>query len=592
MTTAIGHQSIMVDNSNGYEKRKNCKARSMSRTLELEKAYVHDVYATMASHGFPSTSSSSPVDAQVKQFMVEQFEPHSVLLDIGCSDGKNLTLCRDLVVVGLEHCREWFTGPSYKGKPDSTHLVVGDVLSLPFRDALFDGVLCCSVLHHLSTLERRVNALQEIARIMKIGGKVMLTVTSGPGDANDLGSQDVLIRLDRSGKALNNTCNHHFCGSDIDSRCYSSSSHSSTSSSSSSSLELNVYENCASSPTSSELENCYSFVKKALKRFSLTSSIYSMKNSFSDGSSKSKFSTNLSFHDEMYPIELHNLEEDCSSQCSSHSSSTTGDSALSSFNRSSGCISQTSSNGVFPDSFLTSIKEHLISWKVQFANSMAWYSLDPKVAPLTEDGKTHIFEGEEVQSSHRFSLPTSLATGGPKGEAAKSTIRCKNKVYASNNASKPLLHNFAIDGVVKQVELTLSHVILPKRREGDQTTGEQVQPIAITTVRKSERKSSLTVNSKIIFQKSFSSETSRRTSFECSGYKLIAYYSMPELRTIAARPERCHRVPILPQGNNNHLDFQMDSVETDAIDAIVEQIHEFDREGKCRLVYEPDEKMC
>src|SRR5690625_2518420 len=79
---------------------------SSSRTLTLEKAYVHDVYSWIASKGDPA---SSPVHSHVKHFLTNEFEPGSLLLDVGCGDGKYLNFSPEVVVFGLEHCVEWFS---------------------------------------------------------------------------------------------------------------------------------------------------------------------------------------------------------------------------------------------------------------------------------------------------------------------------------------------------------------------------------------------------------------------------------------------------------------------------------------------------
>ncbi|KAG1696936.1 putative tRNA methyltransferase 9B [Nymphon striatum] len=55
-------------------------------------------------------------------------------------------------------------------------VVVSDNLSLPFREEAFDAVLSIAVIHHFSTTERRVQALRELARVLRIGGKVMISV--------------------------------------------------------------------------------------------------------------------------------------------------------------------------------------------------------------------------------------------------------------------------------------------------------------------------------------------------------------------------------------------------------------------------------
>jgi ubiquinone/menaquinone biosynthesis C-methylase UbiE len=51
-----------------------------------------------------------------------------------------------------------------------------DNLNLPFRDGAFDGVVSIGVIHHFCSVERRIKALRELARILQPGGKLMLYV--------------------------------------------------------------------------------------------------------------------------------------------------------------------------------------------------------------------------------------------------------------------------------------------------------------------------------------------------------------------------------------------------------------------------------
>ena len=51
-----------------------------------------------------------------------------------------------------------------------------DNLSLPFRDESLDAVLSVAVIHHVATAERRVRALRELARVVRVGGRVMISV--------------------------------------------------------------------------------------------------------------------------------------------------------------------------------------------------------------------------------------------------------------------------------------------------------------------------------------------------------------------------------------------------------------------------------
>jgi alkylated DNA repair protein alkB family protein 8 len=49
-------------------------------------------------------------------------------------------------------------------------------MALPFRSDLFDAVISIGVIHHLSAEKRRVRAVQELARILKPNGCIMIYV--------------------------------------------------------------------------------------------------------------------------------------------------------------------------------------------------------------------------------------------------------------------------------------------------------------------------------------------------------------------------------------------------------------------------------
>jgi len=53
-------------------------------------------------------------------------------------------------------------------------LVSADVLRLPFRDGAFDAVVSGLALHHVTGFGSRVHAVRELARTLRVGGKVVL----------------------------------------------------------------------------------------------------------------------------------------------------------------------------------------------------------------------------------------------------------------------------------------------------------------------------------------------------------------------------------------------------------------------------------
>lgn len=72
-------------------------------------------------------------------------------------------------------------------------VAVCDNLELPFRDESFDAVLSLAVVHHFATTERRVGAIRELARILRIGGRVVISVWALEQRHKRFESQDVLV---------------------------------------------------------------------------------------------------------------------------------------------------------------------------------------------------------------------------------------------------------------------------------------------------------------------------------------------------------------------------------------------------------------
>ncbi|KAH7641770.1 hypothetical protein HUG17_4815 [Dermatophagoides farinae] len=521
------------DNRRHHRKNRRRKRKHfLTRTKAIEQAYVHDVYSIIAK--CPQLQCVSPAVTSVKQFLSD-FESDSLILDVGCADGQYLNLHSNMLLVGMEQCEQWFQHENYSHMNDSVkdnYLLLGDVLYLPFRDDLFDGILCCGVLHHLSTFERRIKALLELARIMRIGGRVLITVTGhrhATTIGNHLQSQDVLI------KVVNTNNNKPIADIDGHLKRYSLTASESSASGFADDDHYGTIKSGHSSSNNSELENCYSFFKKAIKRFSLaSSSIYPFRNSIDDPPSST-------IHNRF----IFNLDVD---------------SALSSsFNRSSGCLSQTSqstmNNVMFSSSsILMTIKEHLLLWKAQVATSIeqSWQSFDVNDMNLDDSHKNNLLKLQQQQQQpqmyHRFSLPlaglwrpanklhkTPDNNVSPISALAKSKL-AKNKIYASNGLERtkmmllPLDDNTGNDVDHKDINLNQMIVNQNMKLIKNQTTtrpnGNEIRSTKKFLNRKSNKKSN-----RILLQKSLSTESST-TSIHCCRFKLLAYYSMPELNTL------------------------------------------------------------
>lgn len=106
-------------------------------------------------------------------------DPNTKLLDAGCAHGR---LVPTLLRQNLK--KENYTGidisenlilKAQKLFPD-IHFDIGDVCNLPYRNNMFDVTVSSAVLHHIPSQELRVQMIQELIRVTKPGGKIVLFV--------------------------------------------------------------------------------------------------------------------------------------------------------------------------------------------------------------------------------------------------------------------------------------------------------------------------------------------------------------------------------------------------------------------------------
>ena len=103
--------------------------------------------------------------------------PGDVLLDIGCYDGSFLARVQDTVsyAVGLD-----IILPPHPSTHGQSRLILSDVsVGLPFSDKVFDIISLLAVFEHLQHNEVVV---KELWRVLRPGGRVVLTVPGGQVD--------------------------------------------------------------------------------------------------------------------------------------------------------------------------------------------------------------------------------------------------------------------------------------------------------------------------------------------------------------------------------------------------------------------------
>ncbi|OKL59175.1 hypothetical protein UA08_05832 [Talaromyces atroroseus] len=138
----------------------NNNATSITPAEAYESKHVHDVYQQIANHFSSTRYKPWPI---VERFLLGQ-TPASIGLDIGCGNGKYLTVNRDVFIIASDRS-EALAKIAAQHHPHST--VVADILNLPHPESFFDFAISIAVVHHLSTPERRVQAISSILRTLK-----------------------------------------------------------------------------------------------------------------------------------------------------------------------------------------------------------------------------------------------------------------------------------------------------------------------------------------------------------------------------------------------------------------------------------------
>jgi ubiquinone/menaquinone biosynthesis C-methylase UbiE len=99
------------------------------------------------------------------------------ILDAGCGNGKNMIFLLENKFEHVKGCdfSKNLVNICLNKKLD---VVKANILCLPYHDLYFQNIICIAVLHHLSTDEHRKNAIIELLRVTKIGGKIFMSVAS------------------------------------------------------------------------------------------------------------------------------------------------------------------------------------------------------------------------------------------------------------------------------------------------------------------------------------------------------------------------------------------------------------------------------
>ncbi len=136
--------------------------------MSIEDIHVKYVYNTIAKE-FDNTRYR-PWSC-VENFL-DDIPSGSIIGDIGCGNGKNMLYRNDCINLGCDFSENLIKICQEK----NINAIVGDILNIPFQENTFDYTICIAVIHHLSTNEKRKKAIQELQRVTKPNGKILILV--------------------------------------------------------------------------------------------------------------------------------------------------------------------------------------------------------------------------------------------------------------------------------------------------------------------------------------------------------------------------------------------------------------------------------
>ena len=139
---------------------------------------VKDFYNT---HYKRFDSSRYRVWKAVREF-VENIPKNSFVFESGCGNGKNLIYMNNH---GIKTCGIDF---SYRlvdiCKKKGLNVDEADIRSLPYKDNTFDYVISIAVIHHLHREKDRIKSINEMIRVCKPGGKILVSCWSVEQEAD------------------------------------------------------------------------------------------------------------------------------------------------------------------------------------------------------------------------------------------------------------------------------------------------------------------------------------------------------------------------------------------------------------------------
>ena len=133
------------------------------------ETYVKNVYQEIAYH-FSDTRVykwSWVID------FLDSLKKDAIVYDLGCGNGRNMDH-GSLKFIGIDNCESFVSICKNK----NLSVINSNITKIPLNNNSADAIICIAVFHHLSSTENRIQELLEMKRLVKPGGKILLSTWS------------------------------------------------------------------------------------------------------------------------------------------------------------------------------------------------------------------------------------------------------------------------------------------------------------------------------------------------------------------------------------------------------------------------------
>ena len=149
---------------------------------DRSRAGVRQTYERIGDHFSKTREYAWP---EVQSFVADA-DSVDVALDIGCGNGRHAALLAQVAtqVVGVDASLALLTEADER-VGSAASLLLGDATRLPLGAATVDLAVYIATLHHLPSAADRRASLDELARVLRSGGRALVSVWSTAHDRFD-----------------------------------------------------------------------------------------------------------------------------------------------------------------------------------------------------------------------------------------------------------------------------------------------------------------------------------------------------------------------------------------------------------------------